>query len=137
MIKIAKILVLGFLPLFLAAQVAEADESVMIVLSCSGTSKYMTAPEGSAPEQISNFGLVVNLSQKTVAFAGYVVPIETADETNVSFKGEQKLGEHLPSYTISGDIDRITGAVTVRMLHERVELDTIWELLCKPAKRLF
>ena len=92
------------------------------------------------PDKINNLGLVVNLAEMTVAFAGYVTPIDKADATNISFSGQQKIqyrGMTLKPFTISGDIDRVTGAVNVMMLHEDVGLNTTWKLLCRPATRLF
>ena len=58
----------------------------------------------------------------------------------VLFHGNQAMsyaGTKLKPVTVDGSVDRVTGAASLTFLHERVGDNSIWELLCRPATRLF
>jgi hypothetical protein len=134
--KLISAALLSILPLL----PVQAQQQNSITLSCNGTSKLMTASDDMKPDPITSLGIIVNLSERTVSFSGYTVPIEKADSTTVTFSGQQTLsyrGMKLKPITIDGTIDRVTGAASVMFLHEQVGNNNTWELLCRPATRLF
>ena len=119
---------------------AGAQQPTSITLSCSGTSKLMTAPDDTKPDPITNVGMIVNLSERTVTFESYRVPIERADSTMVLFHGAQAMsyaGTKLKPVTVDGSVDRVTGAASVEFMHERAADNSTWDLMCRPAARLF
>jgi hypothetical protein len=84
--------------------------------------------------------MIVNFSERTVTFESYHIPIERADSTMVLFHGTQAMtyaGTKLKPVTVDGSVDRVTGAASVTFLHEQVGNNSTWELLCRPATRLF
>ena len=79
----------------------------------------------------------MNFAEQNVSFAGYVVPITRVDAADVTFEGEVKglaFGLSL-STSVSGIVDRVTGSMTATTLTTATMLN--WDLLCKPANRLF
>src|SRR5262245_39418221 len=61
-----------------------------ITLSCNGTSKLMaTAAADQPPLPIANLGIIVNVTDRTVTFNDYVMPITGITATLVSFSGRQ------------------------------------------------
>jgi hypothetical protein len=127
----------------LIAGIAQAAETTIITLSCDGT---ITDARGSEakPEPISKMGMVVNLATQTVAgFGGLVAHIDKADAAGVSFSGQGTMNfpgangtpVSAGGITVIGDIDRVTGAVSATTMTTATTFT--YELLCKPATRLF
>jgi hypothetical protein len=119
---------------------ALAQQPASITLSCSGSAKMMTAGDDTKPDPITNLGMIVNFSERTVTFSSYHIPIERTDSTMVLFHGTQSMsyaGTKLKPVTVDGSVDRVTGAASVMFLNEHVADNSTWELLCKPAKQLF
>jgi hypothetical protein len=133
-------------PVYVALLVAlplvpvRAQQLTSITLSCSGTSKLMTAGDDAKPDPVTNVGMIVNFSERTVTFESYHIPFERVDNTMVLFHGTQAMsyaGTKLKPVTVDGSVDRVTGAASVEFLNERVGDNSTWELVCKPAKQLF
>jgi hypothetical protein len=117
-----------------------AQQPSSITLSCSGTSKLMMAPEDTKPDPVTNVGMIVNFADRTVTFDSYRIAMERADGTMVQFNGQQAMsyaGIKMKPVLVSGSVDRVTGAASITFMHERVGDNSTWELLCKPASRLF
>jgi hypothetical protein len=119
---------------------ARAQQPASITLSCSGTSKLMKAGDDTKPDPVTNLGMIVDFAERTVAFESYKIPIERTDSTMVLFHGIQAMsyaGTKLKPVTVDGSVDRVTGAANVTFMHERAGDNSTWDLLCKPATRLF
>jgi hypothetical protein len=117
-----------------------AQQPTSITLSCSGTSKLMTAGDDTKPDPVTNLGMIVNFGERTVSFLSHHIPFERVDNTMVLFHGTQAMsyaGTKLKPVTVDGSVDRVTGATSVTFLNEHVGDNSTWELLCKPAKQLF
>jgi hypothetical protein len=91
----------------------QAAETAVLTLSCDGT--------------VTRMGLLVNLPKGTVTGFAHVARmdapvarIDNISEVLVDFNG-----------SVWGSIDRITGRVKAN------DDEHQWDLLCKPAKRLF
>jgi hypothetical protein len=126
----------ALLPALLAWNCAQAAESTTIMLACDGKVTNLKTPDAK-PDPVNKLGVVVNFAEHNVSFAGYVVPITSADAANVSFEGEvqsRSLGITL-SVSVSGTVDRVTGAFDATTLTTVTAMQ--WELYCKPATRLF
>jgi hypothetical protein len=118
----------------------KAQQQNVITLSCNGASKLTAAAADLKPDPITNLGIIVNLTDRTVTFMDYVTPITNSSATNVSFMGRQAPvvgGLKLKPFTIDGTIDRVTGAVSVGWWHEQVGNNSQWDLTCRLATRLF
>ena len=129
----------GLMVMMLMAPVS-AQQPSTITLSCNGTSKYMTAGDDTRPDPITNLGMIVNFSERTVTFSSYHIPFERVDNTMVLFHGDQAqsyAGVKLGRVTVDGSVDRVTGAASVTFMHEQVANNSTWELLCRPKTRLF
>jgi hypothetical protein len=135
---IIKITTMALLGTLLVGRYAQAAESPVITLSCDGTITDTRASDAK-PESINKMGLVVNLAEHTVSFAGYVVRIDNVDAANISFDGEStsQLGESGPkmSFYVMGAVDRVTGAAQATTMSKFSTFS--YDLLCKPAARLF
>jgi hypothetical protein len=135
-LKLISAALLSILPLL----PVQAQQQNSIALSCNGTSKLMTAGDDTKPDPVTNVGMIVNFSERTVTFESYHIPIERADSVMVLFHGTQAMsyaGTKLKPVTVDGSVDRVTGAASVTFLHEQVGNNSTWELLCRPATRLF
>ncbi|MDT4737075.1 hypothetical protein [Bradyrhizobium sp. WYCCWR 12699] len=122
--------------LFLAlAQSANAQQqNSTITLSCNGTSKYTaTSAAEMKPDPVTNLGVIVNATNRTVSFLDNVIPITTITATLVGFSSQYAKGRP----TISGGIDRVTGSAEFDWMYENVGNNTHWDLTCRPATRLF
>jgi len=87
-----------------------AQQLTSITLSCSGTSKLMTAGDDTKPDPITNVGMIVNFSERTVTFASYHIPIERVDGTMVLFHGIQVRSyadTKLKPVSVDGSVDRV------------------------------
>ena len=101
----------------------QAAETAVLTLSCDGT--VSGAIDLFKARPVTNMGLLVNLPEGTVTgFAhvgdAHVARIDNISEVLVDFSG-----------SVWGSIDRITGRV------KAMDDEYQWDLLCKPAKRLF
>lgn len=112
-----------------------------ITLSCNGTGKLMAAAAADLkPDPITNLGIIVNATNRTVTFMDYVTPITSISETLVGFRGRQSpvvSGLKLNPFTIDGSIDRVTGHTEIDWWYEVAGNNSHWELNCRPANRLF
>jgi hypothetical protein len=136
MMKPVYVALLATLPL----STVGAQQPTSITLSCSGTSKPMTAGDDTKPDPVTNLGMIVNFGERTVSFLSYHIPFERIDNTMVLFRGTQAMsyaGSKLKPVTVDGSVDRVTGAASVEFTHERVGDTSTWEMLCKPVKLLF
>jgi hypothetical protein len=89
-----------------------------LTLACEG--KMNSTP-------VHDMGIVVDLASRTVSGFGDVAPVTEVNAAIVSF------GD--PGSTVWGVIDRVTGGVSTVVSHGAVTLN--YELVCKPARRLF
>ena len=105
---------LALLPLVLGGHArADGKEGKVITLSCVGTlTRTYGANKPADPEPLQKTGVVVNLDEQTVFFLGYVVPIESVDETSINF-GARQLVDYGFSIGITGHIDRASGHMEV------------------------
>ena len=140
MANIIKITAMALLLLLLARSNAQAAETTVITLSCDGTITDARARDAK-PEPVNKMGLILNLVEQTVSgFAGIVANIDKVDGADILFSGEGNLlapagRGSKGSITVIGDIDRVTGAVSARTLTTATTYS--YDLLCKPANRLF
>ena len=121
------------LPLLLGTQ--GSAQTTLLNFSCEGK----TGGWGETQEPLHNIGLVVNLADKTVSFAGYVAPFKTVDAANIYFSGSSQSPYGLTA-TVDGNIDRVTGAVTATISTRAGSANPAmsqWDMLCKPTSRLF
>jgi hypothetical protein len=124
----------------LSMATAHGQQPTSITLSCSGTSKLMTAAADAKPDPVANAGMIVDFQERTVTFASYCVPIERADSTMVLFHGKLAMsytGAKPKPVTVNGSVDRVTGAANMTFLYEQVGSEAVWDLGCRPASRLF
>jgi hypothetical protein len=133
---------LGVLFLLVAlALPARAQQGSTVTLSCDGTSKLTaTAASDLKPDPITKLGIIVNAADRTVIFMDYVTPVTGIRATLVSFSGRQMpvaFGMKGKPFTIDGSIDRLTGHTEISWWYEDVGNNTLWELTCRPATRLF
>jgi len=84
-----------------------------MLLSCEGTlTRTYAANKPSDPEPLQTARVVVNLDDQTVFFLGYVVPIESVNETSINF-GARQIVDYGFSIGIRGHIDRASGRMDV------------------------
>jgi hypothetical protein len=141
----------------MAWQHAGAAEPVsLIALSCDGTVMNIVVssdpgrtwgpePSVSSEDRVGHtepikITLVLNFAEGTVSgFDPFIVHIDSADDTSISFKGETFLGGNR---TIMGSVSRVTGAlwahtVTWIQRNKEIERSYDWNLVCKVTSRLF
>jgi hypothetical protein len=105
-------------------------------------------------------GFVVNMTDRTVSGFGIVAHIESTDDTSISFNGEGPFivesgpnrGKRLGTNSLTGTLDRITGALRVVIKFELtcpagISDCSSWKgtttsvfsynMVCKAANRLF
>ena len=111
-----------FLSLVIVAH-AQATEPTVITLSCDGTVKTNVGNNEGQRKTINKVGVVVDLAEQTVSFAGYVAHIENVDAAAVFFGGSE---DHA-----TGDIDRASGVMSATAV--KGNLATSYELFCKSA----
>jgi len=109
------------------------------MLSCQGTVK-----EDIKPQPVSmSMGIIVDFSDRTVKGFGVsgldTVAITSVTETDVGFSTPI---ESNPSWTATGSIDRMTGALeaTTRMWDvstHSILVVSRYSLKCKPTQRMF
>lgn len=128
--------VLVFFALMLPAKAQQQGST--ITLSCNGTGKFTAASAADLkPDPITNLGIIVNVTDRTVTIMDYVMPLTGITATMVSFNGQTPpvvSGVKLKPFTINGSIDRVTGHTTIEWLDQN---PSSWELTCRPAARLF
>jgi hypothetical protein len=117
---------IALLAVLLPGYGVQAAETAVLTLSCDGTVTRMI-DFNDKPRPVTNMGLLVDLPKGTVTgFAhvarmdAHVARIDHISEVLVDFSG-----------SVWGSIDRITGCVKAN------DDEYQWDLLCKPAKRLF
>jgi hypothetical protein len=111
--------------LSLVTCIAQAAEPTVITLACDGTVKTNVGNNEGRREAINKVGVVVDLAEKTVSFAGYVNHIENIDAAVVFFGGGID-----PAI---GDIDPTSGLMSATTV--KGNLTTSYELFCKPVTR--
>ena|ERR1700722_2096566 len=117
--------------LFLAVGVpVKAQQQRTISLSCDGTSR-LTAPDAADinPDPIKERGIVVSLSNRTVSFGGFALPITNATATQIDFAYREATA-HGP-ITIGGEIDRMNGTANIRWNFAKPEDELLWHLKCR------
>jgi hypothetical protein len=112
------------LPLVIVGH-ALATEPTVITLSCGGTVKTNVGKNEGQRKAINKTGVVVDLAEHTVSFAGYVAHIENVDGANVFFGGGEDRA--------TGDIDRVTGVMSATTVSG--DVGTSYELFCTPVTR--
>jgi hypothetical protein len=130
--------VLFWLLLALMLPAKAQQQGSTITLSCNGTAMLTaTSAADQKPDPITNLGIMVNLTNRTVTLNQYVLPITIVNATLVAFDGQQNRGVKGASFDLSGAIDRVTGQTEVDWMYENVGNNSHWELTCRPATRLF
>jgi hypothetical protein len=102
---------------------AQASEPTVITLSCEGAAKTNVGNNEGQRKVINKVGVVVDLAEQTVSFAGYAAHIENVDAAIVFFGGGE---DHA-----TGEIDRASGVMSATTVEDN--LATSYELLCKPV----
>ena len=128
--------------LLMAGLPAAAQTPSVIHLSCDGTMQQDTAD---AREQVTKWGLVVNLAEQTVVGFGIAAHIDQVDASSIAFSGEGPIvdrGSKIGTLFAEGAIDRVTGIVsaTTTQTSERSQkavAATTYYLVCKVADRPF
>ena len=100
-----------------------ASEPTVITLSCEGTVKTNVGNNEGQRKVINKVGVVVDLAEQTVSFAGYAAHIENVDAAIVFFGGGE---DHA-----TGEIDRASGVMSATTVKDN--LATSYELFCKPV----
>jgi hypothetical protein len=134
MIKIGKVITTIVMLLFVAAKVARAAEPSVIVLACDGIMTMTVGEHQSPPQPVNKVGVIVNLTEGTVSFAGSVAHIDSVDTAVISFGTDDVLREEVP-HRATGDIDRVTGVMSAATINGTVL--SSYELACKAASRVF
>ena len=110
-----------------------AQQPTLLNFACEG--ELTDGSTGDKGESV-NIGLVVNLVEKTVSFAGYVARFQKVDAANIYFHGESQ--QHGIYETIDGNVDRVTGAANATVvITTKFTIRNDWKVLCKPTTRLF
>jgi hypothetical protein len=120
---------LAAVAVLLSATAGQA-QTPSLVLACEG--KYDGQP-------VEKIGLVVNLSAGTVALDWMTARITRITDSNVEFSGNTQA--HPAGLTLNmhleGNIDRITGVVTAFTTTGGSRGLQSYDLICKPARRMF
>ncbi|MGA8697404.1 MAG: hypothetical protein WB689_26920 [Xanthobacteraceae bacterium] len=111
--------------LSLVTCLAQAAEPTVNTLSCDGTVKTNVGNNEGQRKAINKVGVIVDLAEQTVSFAGYVAHIENVDAATVFFGG---YGDNA-----TGDIDRASGVMSATTVKDN--LATSYELFCEPVTR--
>jgi hypothetical protein len=133
MIKISKVITTIVMPI-VAAKIASAAEPSVIVLACDGMMTMTVGTHQSPSQPVNKVGVVVNLTEGTVSFAGSVAHIDSVDTAVISFGTDDVLREEVP-HRATGDIDRVTGKMSAATINGTVL--SSYELACKAASRVF
>jgi hypothetical protein len=115
----------------------QAAETAVLTLSCDGTVTRLEVTGDYKPERVANMGLLVNLPEGTITGFVHAARIDNISEVLVDFSGNSG-----NAWSVYGSMDRITGRVTANTASRDSKTGTLiderqWDLLCKPAKRLF
>src|SRR5579872_6326040 len=132
MIEIGK--VIAAMLLIVAAKVASAAEPSVIVLACDGMMTMTVGEHQSAPQPVNKVGVVVDLTEGTVSFAGSVAHIDGVDTAVISFGTDDVLREEVP-HRATGVIYRVTGAMSAATINGAAL--SSYELACKAAGGVF
>jgi hypothetical protein len=112
---------------------AQAAETAVLTLSCGGTVNVIGDDK---PERVTNMGLLVNLPEGTITGFAHVARVTIIGEVDVDFSGASG------GWSMYGSLDRITGRMTAYTASRDSKTGVLmderqWNLICKPAKRLF
>jgi hypothetical protein len=126
----------------LLGQPATAQTPSVIHLSCDGTMQQDTAD---TREQVTKWGLVINLAEQTVVGFGIAAHIDQVDASSITFSGEGPIvdrGSKIGTLFAEGAIDRVSGIVsaTTTQTSERSQKTvaaTTYYLVCRVADRPF
>ena len=136
----ARFVALGVFAVLLLSSTHAQQQQNSIILSCDGTNKLTAINAAEVkPDSITNLGIIVNLADRTVTFMDYVARVTLISATLVSFSGRQTpvvFGVKKP-FIIDGSIDPVTGHTSIDWMYEEIGSNTLWELTCRPATRLF
>jgi hypothetical protein len=134
LLSLIKITVLVSLAALVASPGKAAADPTIITLSCDGTTTSLPAEK---QDPVAKVGVVVNLAQRDISFAGYTIPITKMDTTTIGFEGDLKrMDFNLALNTsVAGHVDRVTGAFNATIFKGLTWTD--WKLSCKPVAPLF
>ncbi len=129
-----EITILASLVALVAWPDACAADSTVITLSCDGTTTSLPSEK---QDPVTKVGVVVNLAQRDISFAGYTIPITKMDTTTIGFEGDLKRVdfELALNTSVAGHVDRVTGAFSATIFKGLSWTD--WKLSCKPVTPLF
>jgi hypothetical protein len=141
------------LPLLLVSSMAMTAQPNEITLSCGGRIERIDSRKiEHYTEEVKDFGLVVNLTNRTVI--GFypanplvketplVVRMTAIDESLVSFEGNDP-DSAINFRHIDGNIDRVSGTLRVfSSIHYHLKntdyyTSEVWNLSCVPRRRVF
>lgn len=114
-------------------------QPTLLSFACSGTMK--DGLNGEKGDPVQNVGVVVNLADKTVSFAGFSAPFNRVDSANIYFHGTSR-NQHGVDQTVDGNLDRVTGAIEASVTFTSQAKSnytsiSYWSMVCRPATRLF
>lgn len=111
---------------------AVASNAAGLVFACNGKV---------GDTAMNNVGLVV--TDKTVSFNGYIVPIRQIDDAQIYFSdmftGGRKNALGMTN-SVDGVLDRVTGAMAATVgssLGDKATTSNIWDMICRPTSRMF
>jgi hypothetical protein len=106
-----------------------------LTLSCNGKSK-----DDNTEQPITNMGVVVSLTKKTVTGLAIFVNIYKVDDTSIFFEGTENgpIGSSQIQAIMIGDINRITGTLSgeLKVIWGAETYTTTVNLICTPTRRL-
>ena len=119
-----------------------AEPTGTLTLACKGTTQWS---DDAKPEPTST-GVIIDFTARTLEGFGRDVsfPIRITDvtETTIGFMGNNwNQPNRMVSFSISGTIDRVTGAVEATFAGAMASGKSTWSahyvLQCKPTQRMF
>lgn len=121
---------------------AHAKDLKAITLTCNGEATTVRANNRNV-ENVVDLGVVVNLTDKTVAgLGGIVARINRTDAARVFFAGSGLLPSDpsgasgtLDGIKVTGELDRVTGSISATIA--RLGSTSSLNVSCKAATRLF
>jgi hypothetical protein len=122
------------------ATAQSAEPSGTLTLACQGTTQW----SGEAKPETTSIGIILDFAAGTLEGFGSDVrfPIRITDvtETTIAFNGNNwNDPKKMHSLSISGTIDRVTGAVeaTLAGAMAKKTWSASYVLKCKPTQRMF
>jgi hypothetical protein len=125
--------------LALLGQPVAAQTPTVIYLSCDGTMQQDTSD---TRENVTKWGLVINLAEQTLVGFGIAAHIDQVDSSSIEFSGEGPIvdrGSKIGTLFAVGAIDRVTGIVsaTTTLTSEKTVTATTYYLVCNVSDRQF